>query len=264
MITSQSGWDTVPVGAGEAAAKAEGVTLASSIRGDRAQLAGGGEVDVSGVDPATIGRAYKFEWVEGSAAALGSLEGGGAIVRDGLELPGGGKAGVGDPLRFLTPAGKQVDAVVRGVYKQHGDLDQLLGQVVLSQAAFDRSFPRPADLLTLVEADSTAALERVARRVPRREAPDRRRVHRELDAVADRRDEPLLRPARALGDRLPLRDGEHARPRRLRADARAGDAARRRDDAPAGAADDPARGGRDVADRRRARVAARRGARARS
>ncbi len=166
VITSQSGWDTVPVGAGEAAAKAEGVTLASSIRGDRAQLEGGGETDVSGVDPATIGRAYKFEWVEGSAAALGSLEGGGAIVRDGLELPGGGKAGVGDPLRFLTPAGKQVNTVVRGVYKRHGDLDQLLGQVVLSQAAFDRSFPRPADLLTLVEADSTAGLEQALAAYP--------------------------------------------------------------------------------------------------
>ena len=66
---------------------------------------------------------------------------------------------MGDTLRFLTPAGKNVTAVVRGVYRKHSDLDQLLGQVVLSQAAFDGSFPRPADLLTLVEADSTAALE---------------------------------------------------------------------------------------------------------
>ena len=159
VITSQSGWDTVPVGAGEAAAGAAGVELASSIRGDRAQLTGGGEVDVSGVDPATIGRAYNFEWIEGSEAALASLASGGAVVREGLELPGGGKAGVGDRIGFLTPAGKRVETVVRGVYEKHGDLDQLLGHVVLSQAAFDRSFPRPADLLTLVQADSTAGLE---------------------------------------------------------------------------------------------------------
>nr|MBA2331233.1 ABC transporter permease [Actinomycetota bacterium] len=78
VITSQSGWDTVPVGAGEAAAEAPGVEFASSIRGDRAQLEGGGETDVSGVDPATIGRAYRFEWVEGAAAALASLASGGA------------------------------------------------------------------------------------------------------------------------------------------------------------------------------------------
>ena len=46
-------------------ASAPGVELASSIRGDRAQLIGGGEVDVSGVDPATIGRAYRFDWSRG-------------------------------------------------------------------------------------------------------------------------------------------------------------------------------------------------------
>jgi putative ABC transport system permease protein len=159
VITSQSGWDTVPVGAGEAAAAAPGVKLASSIRADRAQLVGNGEVDVSGVDPKTIGRAYNFEWLEGSAASLARLAGGGAVVREG-------EGSVGDTIRFLTPAGTQVEAVVHGVYAKHGDLDQLLGQVVLSQETFDRSFPRPADFLTLVEADSTAGLERALAAYP--------------------------------------------------------------------------------------------------
>jgi putative ABC transport system permease protein len=166
VITSQSGWDTVPVGAGEAAASAPGVQLASSIRGDRAQLLGGGEVDVSGVDPATISRAYKFEWIQGSSASLAALENGGAVVREGTEIPGVGEAAVGDRIAFLTPAGKEIDAVVRGVYKKHGDLDQLLGQVVLTQAAFDRSFPRPADLLTLVNTTSPAAVERALAAYP--------------------------------------------------------------------------------------------------
>ena len=39
VITSQSGWDTVPIGAGEAVAAAPGVVVSSSIRGDRAQAA---------------------------------------------------------------------------------------------------------------------------------------------------------------------------------------------------------------------------------
>jgi putative ABC transport system permease protein len=166
VITSQSGWDTVPIGAGEAAASAPGVVLASAVRGDRAQLVGGGEVDVSGVDPATIGTAYNFEWHEGSAAALATLAQGGAIVREGTELPGGGEAAVGDRIAFLTPAGKEVEAIVRGVYAKHGDLDQLLGQVVLSQETFDGAFPRPGDMLTLVEADSTAGLERALAAYP--------------------------------------------------------------------------------------------------
>ena len=86
VITSQSGWDTVPLGAGEAASTAPGVETASSIRGDRAQLVGGGEVDVSGVDPATIGGAYNFEWIEGSEASLAALASGGAVVREGTEV----------------------------------------------------------------------------------------------------------------------------------------------------------------------------------
>jgi putative ABC transport system permease protein len=159
VITSQSGWDAVPPGAGEAAAGADGVVVSSSIRGDRAQLLGGGEIDVSGVDPTTIGRAYRFEWVEGSAASLATLREGDAVVREG-------EGHVGDPISFLTPAGKQVETVVRGVYKKHGDLDQLLGQVVLSQTAFDESFPRPGDMLTLVQAGSTAGLERALAAYP--------------------------------------------------------------------------------------------------
>ena len=159
VITSQSGWDTVPLGAGQAAAAAPGVLLSSSIRDDQAQLLGGGEVQVSGVDPATIGKAYKFEWLEGSPAALTALATGDAVVREG-------DGHIGDTLTFLTPAGTNVKTVVRGVYRKHSDLDQLLGQVVLSQAAFDSSFPRPGDKLTLVQADSTAALERALAAYP--------------------------------------------------------------------------------------------------
>ena len=159
VITSQSGWDSVPLGAGEAAAAAAGVTLSSSIRGDQAQLPGEGEKAVSGVDPATIAGAYNFEWVEGSDASLAALADGGAIVREG-------DGHVGDDLFFLTPAGKEVSATVRGVYKKHGDLDQLLGNIVLSQETFDANFPRPGDMLTLVDADSTGGLERALAAFP--------------------------------------------------------------------------------------------------
>ena len=159
VITSQSGWDTVPVGAGRLAAAAPGVQVASAVRGDRAQKLGGGEVDVSGVDPKTIAGAYDFEWLEGSPASLAALSRGDAIVREG-------EGHIGDTLRLLTPAGKQLEAHVRGVYRKHGDLDQLLGQVVISQATFDANFPRPGDLLTLVQADSTGGLEQALAAFP--------------------------------------------------------------------------------------------------
>ena len=60
-----------------------------------------------------------------------------------------------------------------------------------------------------------------------------------------------LRAARAVGDRQPVRDRQHARADRLRADARARDAARGRHDPAAGAADDPPRERDHRADRRR-------------
>ena len=85
--------------------------------------------------------------------------GGGAIVREG-------DGHVGDTLVFVTPAGKDVSTTVRGVYKKHGDLDQLLGNIVLSQKTFDANFPRPGDMLTLVQADSTAGLEQALAAYP--------------------------------------------------------------------------------------------------
>ena len=77
-----------------------------------------------------------------------------------------GQGTVGETLRFFTPAGKQVAAEVTGVYKKHGDLDQLLGEIVVSQKTFDANFPRPGDQLTLVNVGSTASLERALAAFP--------------------------------------------------------------------------------------------------
>jgi putative ABC transport system permease protein len=149
----------VPIGAGEAAAKAPGVVLSSSIRGDQVQVVGDGEKAVSGVDPATIARAYKFEWLEGSEASLATLD---AAARSSA------RATATSATRWSSsrPPARTSRRPVRGVYKKHGDLDQLLGNIVLSQKTFDANFPRPGDMLTLVQADSTTGLERALAAYP--------------------------------------------------------------------------------------------------
>ena len=152
VLTSQSGWDTMPVETGAAVAAADGVTFASSIRDDRAQKTDGGEVDVSGVDPVTIARAYDFEWVEGSQGSLAALDNGGAVVREG-------EGHLGDRIELLTPAGDRVGATISGVYEQRSNLDQILGHILISQEAFDASFPRPGDGMTILAASSTAGVE---------------------------------------------------------------------------------------------------------
>jgi putative ABC transport system permease protein len=155
VITSQGGWDTVPIGAGKAAAGAAGVELASSVRSDLA-LVDGSEGMVSGVDPATIGSAHHFQWKQGSASALASLDGSGAIV--GSRLAEERHVSVGDPVELRTPAGRDVSLEVRAVYDDSG-ADPLLGEVLVTQKRFDASFPRPGDAYTFVEASSPAGVE---------------------------------------------------------------------------------------------------------
>jgi putative ABC transport system permease protein len=163
VITSQSGWNIMPVDAAQALAGREDVSLVSSVRADRAKLDAGREVDVNGVDPTTIDRGYRFEWKEGSDAVWADLGRDGAVVRD--DLAKDEALAVGDTVGYLTPSGKKVEVVIRGIYEP-GKFDPLLGHVLVSQAAFDASFPRPGDMFTFVEAASSANLERALVQFP--------------------------------------------------------------------------------------------------
>src|SRR4051812_19808072 len=81
VVTSKNGWSGFPIAAGDAASKAAGVTHATSIRGDRG-LIGNTQVNVNGVDQATVGRLYHFGWKRGSSdATLAELTSGGAVIK---------------------------------------------------------------------------------------------------------------------------------------------------------------------------------------
>ena len=158
VVTSQNGWATFASASGRALDDAQGVSLASSVRYDRALLVeNDNEVDVSGVEPDTIARAYAFTWERGSDATVAALGPHDAIIRH--DVAENDFLGVGDIVTFQTPNGRQVTVTVRGIFKP-SELDSLLGGIVLSQAAFDREFPRPADAFTLVDADSEPAIDR--------------------------------------------------------------------------------------------------------
>ena len=135
VITSQSGWDTVPLGAGEAASAAPGVALASSIRNDRA----------SSSAAARSRRQRRRPGDDRPGLQLRVGRGLDGVARDAAARRRHRPRGRGPRRRaswsFLTPAGKRVTTVVRGVYRKHGDLDQLLGQVVLSQAGVRPQLP---------------------------------------------------------------------------------------------------------------------------
>jgi putative ABC transport system permease protein len=164
VVTSKNGWSGFPVAAGSALAKADGVTKVSSIRGDRG-LIGKTQVNVDGVDPKTIRGLYDFEWVRGTTdAALDELEGGGAVVKESFAKSK--QLALGDRFVLLSPSGEPVSLRVVGFF-QPPRVAELLGGVVMSQTAFDATFPRPQNSFTLIDGKPTkAGLERALTAFP--------------------------------------------------------------------------------------------------
>jgi putative ABC transport system permease protein len=146
VVVSQNGWSTLPAVVGETAAEVDGVEVASSIRRERGRVLGDG-VDVSGIDPATLGEVFHLEWAEGSPATLRSLGPTDAIVRRTFAE----KYGFANGGEFLvrTPTGLMVNLRITGIYDPPR-FDSLLGSVLVSRETFDRSFSRPGDSLTLI------------------------------------------------------------------------------------------------------------------
>ncbi|WP_411278253.1 ABC transporter permease [Gaiella sp.] len=161
VLQSETGWESLPPAAAGTIASAPGVNALSSVRYDRGKI-GEKQVDVSGVDPATIDGPYRFTWQEGSKKSLAALGTTGALVRD--DLAEQKDLVVGERIAVLSAAGKTQTYVVRGVFAP-ARLDSLLGHVVVSQHAFDASFPQPADAFTFVDLAPGADTEALASRL---------------------------------------------------------------------------------------------------
>ncbi|HEX8854652.1 MAG TPA: FtsX-like permease family protein [Thermoleophilaceae bacterium] len=148
VVTSSNGFESFIAGAGDAAAKAPGVEVASSVRADKARALGS-DIDVTGVDPATIGQVYAYGWTKGSDATLGTLGTNGAVVKK--DFANDNHLAVGSNFTLTTPAGKNVPVQVKGIYEPpNKDFDPLLGSVSIPQRTFDSTFPRPKNLFTFL------------------------------------------------------------------------------------------------------------------
>jgi putative ABC transport system permease protein len=148
------GTDGMPFEAaeGDALARVPGVDTASHVRVDKALVAGE-EHDVTGVDPSTISRFYRFDWTEGSAAAVGQLASGGALVTqtygDDHDIT------VGERLSLQTASGDKQAFVVRGIYDPP-EIEQMLGAITIGRQAFDDVFPQPKNKFTFLDAGADA------------------------------------------------------------------------------------------------------------
>jgi putative ABC transport system permease protein len=129
-----------------------GVEAATHVRSDTA-IVQGEESTVSGLDPATIERFYRFDWSQGSEHAVARLGTGGALVTTDYAKQKDLK--VGSRVSIETPSGAKRTVVVRGTYKVPY-AKELLGQVSVSQTVFDKAFTQPKNSLTLLDADPSA------------------------------------------------------------------------------------------------------------
>lgn len=164
IVTSKNGWSGFPAAAGDAVASAPGVTRSSSIRADRA-LIGDTQVNVDGVDPATIGGLYHFEWRRGSTdATLRLLTRDGAIVKESFARKNGIE--LGDRFTLTSPSGQKVSLHAVGFY-QPPRVAELLGGVIVNQHSFDAAVPRAQNGFTLAAGTPTkAGLERALAAFP--------------------------------------------------------------------------------------------------
>jgi putative ABC transport system permease protein len=139
--------------AGDKLAAVPGVTAASQVRSEKV-LVNGKEREITGLEPATITHFYSFKWTTGSQSTLAGLGGDGAIITNAYaennHLTLGGK------LAVRTPAGKKGELVVRGIYDPP-KAAALLGDISISQQAFDASFTTLKDSLTFLDGDAGAA-----------------------------------------------------------------------------------------------------------
>ena len=152
VVGSTNGWDPLPTAVGRELASDPAAGTVSSVRQDAA-LVEGSRQDVGGVDPATIASVYRFDWAEGSDAALATLAGDGVVVERSFAEDH--DLAIGSPLAIVSPSGDGIERTVTGIYDPPR-LASLLGTALISQEAFDAAFPRPKDVYTLVAGDGPA------------------------------------------------------------------------------------------------------------
>jgi putative ABC transport system permease protein len=146
---------------GDKLAATPGVKSASHVRSDTA-IVQGTQQAISGIDPATIAEFYTFEWTTGSDRTLGQLGSDGALVSKSYAEEQHLKAG--SPVSVTTPSGEKRTLLVKGVYDPPSQ-KPLLGDVSMSQQAFDKAFNNPKNSFTFLDgnAESKTALEAAAK-----------------------------------------------------------------------------------------------------
>ena len=146
VVTSQDGFTPFVATAGDAAAQAPGIEVASSVRAEVGKVAGTDKY-VTGIEPDKIASVYNFDWENGSDAVLGQLGEHGAIVdKDFAEDH---HLEIGDRFRLLSASGRGTTLEVKATYNPP-PFYQLLGSVSILKSTFDDLYDRPRNQFTFI------------------------------------------------------------------------------------------------------------------
>jgi putative ABC transport system permease protein len=153
VMVGQDDWSPIDPEAVRAAGRVPGVEVAAGIIQDTGK-AFGKRTQVDGVDPATIGSVYGWQWRDGSDSALAKLDAGGAIVTERYAAKHG--LAVGDSLSVTAPGGDRLALSVAGISEPDRFNPLGLGDITIARDAFERSFAAERERYGFVKADASA------------------------------------------------------------------------------------------------------------
>ena len=120
-VYHSDGFTPIPPAVRDALDEVPGIETTSVVQDVELVIAGRKDDTFShGVDPATIGAVYRFDWKEGSDATLRELGRDGLLLEEDLATEAG--LAVGDRVRVAGPGG-ETRLVVRGIYRDDGLLE---------------------------------------------------------------------------------------------------------------------------------------------
>ena len=173
----------------------------------------------TGVDPATIGSVYRFDWQRGSDATLaGSARTARSSARSFADRPRTSRSAARSPSQ--TPSGEAARSRRRrGIYDRRRRSTRCSARSCIIAGGVRPRLPAAAERLHVRDRQGggdrgAAALEAALAAFPDAKlarAPPGSTTQRQRHRQAP---EPALRAARAVGDREPVRHGQHARARR--------------------------------------------------
>jgi putative ABC transport system permease protein len=156
-----------------------GVGSVSAVRFSEGKIVGRrSTTSVAGIDPATLARTYTLRWKDGSDATLARLGRDGILADVGFSK----KARVGERVTLLTPAGRRVTYVIRGLLDEGSDFGLLGGGLVIPNDRLAADFDAKDDSFVFLRFARGADPVRTRRAIDRTLAasfPDARTRDRE-------------------------------------------------------------------------------------